>query len=206
MTTWILLRAAGIGAYVALFLSVAWGLLASAGLTPRRISRSAANLFHASVASTGLALLALHLALLLVDPVEPFAVAEVLVPLRSPYRPFAVTLGVVAMYAFVTIVVTSWLRRRVGTTWWRRIHLAAVPTFAVSLVHGLLAGTDSGQTWAVALYGTTAAVVLFLVVVRGLTARPRPERRTDARRTGPPRPDRSSVDDARTVREPASAA
>ena len=59
MMTWILLRAAGIGAYVALWLAVAWGLVATTGIVKRRISKPAANAFHAFVATTGLALLAL---------------------------------------------------------------------------------------------------------------------------------------------------
>ena len=195
MTTWILLRAAGIGAYVALFLSVAWGLLASASLTPRRISKPAANLFHAAVASTGLALLGLHVALLLVDRFVRFDVVDVLVPMASPYRPLAVALGVVAMYAMVAIMVTSWVRKRVGSLWWRRVHLLAVPTFGITMLHGLLSGTDSGQAWTLALYGATSLIVIFLVVARGLTARSRPAREASstpgrARRSGvPARPD-----------------
>ena len=204
MTTWILLRAAGIGAYVALFLSVAWGLLASASLTPRRVSKPAANLFHAAVASTGLALLGLHVVLLLVDRFVRFDVVDVLVPMASPYRPFAVALGVVAMYAMVAIIVTSWARKRVGSVWWRRMHLLAVPTFGMTMLHGLLSGTDSGQAWMLALYGTTSVIVTFLVVVRGLTARTRPAR---AATTTPERAPRG-VAPARPdgTREPASAA
>ena len=204
MTTWILLRAAGIGAYVALFLSVAWGLLASASLTPRRVSKAAANLFHAAVASTGLALLGLHVVLLLVDRFVRFDVVDLLVPMASPYRPFAVALGVVAMYVLVGITVTSWLRKRVGSVWWRRIHLLAVPTFGVTMLHGLLSGTDSGQPWMLAIYGSTSAIVIFLVVVRGLTARARPVR--DA--ASPPARARAASSGPRSegAREPASAA
>jgi sulfoxide reductase heme-binding subunit YedZ len=187
VTTWILLRAAGIGAYVALSLSVAWGLLASASLTPRRISKPAANLFHAAVGTTGLVLLGVHLALLLVDRFVRFDVLDLLIPMRSSFRPFAIALGVVAMYGVVAVTVTSWLRRRVGSAWWRRAHLLAVPSFAVSLLHGLLAGTDSGQPWMLAVYGGSATVVVFLLVVRALTARSavarRPEARSAARTT-----------------------
>ena len=72
---WILLRAAGIGAYVALWLAVAWGLVATTGIVKRRISKPAANAFHAFVATTGLALLALHLVLLVIDTFMPFGVS-----------------------------------------------------------------------------------------------------------------------------------
>jgi sulfoxide reductase heme-binding subunit YedZ len=204
MTTWILLRAAGIGAYVALFLSVAWGLLGSASLTPRWVSKPAANLFHAAVASTGLALLGLHVVLLLVDEFVRFDVLDVLVPMRSAFRPAAVTLGVIAMYLTVAIMVTSWLRRRVGSAWWRRVHMLAVPAFSLSLLHGLLAGTDSAQPWIIAVYGVSGAVVLFLVIVRGLTARARPARDASAPPARPVRP--ASASSPGGSREPASAA
>ena len=38
MTTWIILRAAGIGAYVMLFLSVSWCLIATSGALGKRVS------------------------------------------------------------------------------------------------------------------------------------------------------------------------
>jgi hypothetical protein len=75
MTEWILLRAAGIGAYVALFLSVAWGLVSSTGVVTKRVSKPASNQFHAVVASTGLALLGVHMVLLVVDSFMPFGAA-----------------------------------------------------------------------------------------------------------------------------------
>lgn len=175
MTTWIALRAAGIGSYVMLFLSVTWGLVATTGVT-RRISKPSANLFHASVATTGLVLLGVHLGLLLVDRFMPFSPSDLLVPMSSTYRPVAITVGIVAMYAIVAIVVTSWLRKRIGTTWWRRVHLLAVPAFTLALLHGILAGTDTEQPWMFALYAATGLTVVFLTLVRGFTYGFRPPR------------------------------
>jgi sulfoxide reductase heme-binding subunit YedZ len=197
VTTWILLRAAGIGSYVMLFLSVAWGLVATTGVVTRRVSKPAANLFHAFVASAGLALLGAHLGLLLVDGFMPFSVAAVTVPMASTYRPLAVTAGVIAMYGIVAIAVTSWLRRRVGTAWWRRVHLLAVPTFTLALAHGLFAGTDTERPWTFALYAVSGLLVAFLTIVRALTYGYRPPR--------PSPPERSPVAEAAPHR-PAAAA
>ncbi|MDH5313367.1 MAG: hypothetical protein OEW66_05940, partial [Actinomycetota bacterium] len=112
MTTWILLRAAGIGSYLMLFLSVAWGLIATTSLVTKRISKQAANTFHALTASTGLALLGLHVGLLLIDGFIPFSLVAVTVPMAAEYRPVAITAGVVAMYAVVIVIVSSWVRKR----------------------------------------------------------------------------------------------
>jgi DMSO/TMAO reductase YedYZ heme-binding membrane subunit len=176
VTTWIVLRAAGIGAYVMLFLSVAWGLASTTSALGRRVSKATATTLHQFMATCGLFLLAVHVGLLLVDEFMPFEIRDVAIPLASSYRPVSVAFGIVAMYATVFVVVTSWLRKRIGTTWWRRTHLLAVPTFVLSLVHGVFAGTDAGRPAMWWTYVATGLVVLFLLVVRGLTAGYRPER------------------------------
>lgn len=176
MTTWILLRAAGIGSYLMLFLAVAWGLVATTSVVTKRVSKPAANLFHAFVASTGLALLGVHMGLLLVDEFVTFSIGTLLVPMASEFRPLAVTSGVVAMYGIVTIMVTSWLRKKIGTTWWRRVHLIAVPMFTLSLAHGVFAGTDTERPFMFAMYAATGLVVVFLTIVRALTYGYRPPR------------------------------
>jgi hypothetical protein len=193
MTTWILLRAAGIGGYLTLFLSVAWGLVATTAPFGKRIARPSATLLHQFLSTCGLALVGVHVGLLLIDRYMPFAISDVLIPMRATYRPVAVSLGIVAMYALIAVIALSLLRRSIGTTWWRRSHLAAVPMFTLTLLHGMLAGTDSVRPWLRIMYLATGSVVVFLVVVRGLTAGFRPERpiRTTAPakeqpRTGPP--------------------
>lgn len=188
MTTWVLLRAAGIGSYLMLFLSVAWGLVATTSIVAKRISKPSANLFHAFVASAGLALLGVHLGLLLVDGFMPFSLAEITVPMASEYRPVAIAAGIVAMYAIVVVVVTSWLRTSIGTVWWRRLHVLAVPAFTLALVHGVFAGTDTERPWMFGLYAVTGLLVVFLTLVRALTYGYRPPRPVPPVRSRPTEP------------------
>ncbi len=178
MTTWNALRAAGIGAYVMLFLAVCWGLVSTTTPFGRLVSKPTATLLHGFMSTCGLALLAVHLGALLLDRYVRFDLRGLLVPMAASYRPIPVALGVVAMYLSAAVVVTSWLRKRIGTTWWRRSHLLAVPTFVLSLAHGLLAGTDARRPAMWWTYVATALVVVFLVLVRALTVGIRPERRT----------------------------
>lgn len=172
MTTWILLRAAGIGAYVMLFLSFTWGLLSTTAFFGKRLARPSITLLHQFFSTTGLVLLALHMALLFVDPWMPFSLAELLVPGRSTYEPLGVTLGVLAMYLTVVIVVSSWIRKGIGPTAWRALHLLATPALCLTFLHGFLAGTDSERPWMWGLYVTTGVAAVFLLVFRALTARP----------------------------------
>jgi methionine sulfoxide reductase heme-binding subunit len=176
MTTWLILRAAGVAAYVAFFLSVAWGLLSSTSLITKRISKPTSTAFHATVASAGLAFLAIHMAFLFVDRFVPFGLSDLFMPLKSAYRPVPVAFGIVAMYGMVIVLVSSWVRKRLGTVWWRRLHLLAVPMFTLTLLHGLFAGSDSARPWMFAMYVVTGLITLFLVIVRGLTVGYRPTR------------------------------
>ena len=183
MTIWVLIRAAGLGAYVMLFLAVAWGLIATTAIVSKRVSKRSATLFHQFVATAGLALLGVHLGLLLIDSFMPFGIADVLIPLRASYRPISTTLGVIAMYATVAIMVSSWLRKPIGVTWWRRIHLLAIPAFTLALGHGIFSGSDTEQPWVAATYAVTGFVVVFLTIVRALTAGYRPPRATPPTRS-----------------------
>lgn len=176
MTNWIILRAAGIGAYLMLFLSVVWGLVGTTTPFGKRVSKPSATLVHQFMATCGLALVGVHVALLLIDEFMPFTLSDALIPMRSTYRPVGVAFGVVAMYALVAVIVLSWLRKHIGTRWWRRSHLFAVPTFTLTLMHGMFAGTDAVRSWMWVTYLVTGTLVLFLVIVRGLTAGFRPQR------------------------------
>lgn len=172
MTTWNLLRAAGIGSYVMLFLSFAWGLLSTTAFFGKRLARPSITLLHQFFSTTGLILLVAHMALLFVDPWMPFDLGELLIPGRSTYEPLGVGLGIVSMYLSVVIVVSSWLRKGIGPNVWRAIHLLATPAFAMSFLHGFLAGTDSSRPWMWWLYVGTGVTAVFLLVFRALTARP----------------------------------
>jgi sulfoxide reductase heme-binding subunit YedZ len=185
MTMWILLRAAGIGAYAMLYLSVAWGLVSTTSIVTKRVSKSSSILFHQFAATVGVALIGVHVALLVIDSFMPFRWVDVLVPMHSTFRPFATTLGVLGMYGAVIVLVTSWLRKPIGTKAWRAIHLLAIPAFALSLAHGVLAGTDSGRPWMWGMYAFTGLSVLFLVLVRGLTYGYRPPRAVPPQRRPP---------------------
>jgi methionine sulfoxide reductase heme-binding subunit len=199
---WLLTRSAGVGSYLMLYLAVAWGLLATTSLVTKRVSKRSSTAFHGFVASAGLALLALHLIGLLLDRFVRFDLLDLFVPFRATYRSSSLALGIVAMFATVVVFGSSWTRKLLRPALWRAIHLLAVPAFAMALLHGLLAGSDSARPGMTILYGMTGSSVLFLVIVRGLTARPpRTRPSTDA---GRPRADRTGVAHGSTSSLPVS--
>lgn len=187
MTTWIVLRAAGIAAYVMLFSSVAFGLIATSTPFGKRFAKASATTAHQFMSTVALFLLAVHVGGLLLDRYMPFGWAQIVVPGASSYRSVPVGLGVLAMYAMVLVLASSWLRRRYPVRVWRAIHLLSVPAFVLSLLHGIYAGADATRPWMFATYVVTGVIVVFLLVLRALVAGMRPVRRTQSSpRSEPP--------------------
>ena len=155
MTTWIVLRAAGIGAYVVLFASVAFGLVATSAPFGKRFAKASSISIHQFLSTVGLVLLAIHIGGLLLDTYMHFGPKEVLVPGASSYRPVAVALGVIGMYGTVLVLVSSWVRRHYSPKVWRALHIAAVPTFILAMLHGIFAGADTTRRWMFLMYMLT---------------------------------------------------
>ncbi len=159
-TFWFLARSSGLVAYALLTTSVLAGLVLKArpyGTSPKP---AAVTDLHRFLALLGLGALIGHGLALLLDRTVPFHVADLLVPGIAPYRPVWTGLGVLAAELMLLVYVSFSLRKRIGTQNWRRLHWATYPIFALATAHGLLAGTDSGTAWALALYGGAVGAVV----------------------------------------------
>ena len=167
--------AARSGGWVALAVgvaSLAWGLALSSRLVRRKGVPAWLLDLHRYLGTLTLAFTAVHLVGLWADNWLRFGPAELFVPMRSPYRPGVVTVGIVAGYLLLAIQLTSWAKRWLPRRWWHRIHLTSVPMVVLGAVHGFWAGTDHGVAfqWATVV---AAGLLLFLVTFRLLARRPR---------------------------------
>lgn len=165
---WYLTRATAIAAYVALALATICGML-------RGIARGAGERLswvvdelHQVLATSFAGLVVLHLVTLYYHTFIPFSLSNFLWPGSQPYRPFAVNLGVLALYTLVLVLVSTWFRRFIPYRFWRRIHYLSFATLVLVTVHGLLAGSDSGEPWMHALYAGVSAAVGFVLLMRVL--------------------------------------
>ena len=168
MTLWFLARAAGFVALMSASLTVALG---AAGSSSRGDGRIVAQLVHRSAAVVTLAFLGLHAALLITDHFVNVSLSGALVPFTAGYRGLALGLGTLAVYAFVVVALTGALRGRLAThadaaRTWRVVHGSAYGAWALAMLHGMLAGTDTLRGWALAIYGLSAFMVASAVVVR----------------------------------------
>ena len=166
MTLWYLARALGFVALLAFTASTALGALATTA--PRtavgRRDRLVRQLVHRSVAVLGLVTLTLHAAAIVADAFVDVSLPSTLVPFTAGYRPVAVGLGTLGLWAIVMTAVSGASRGRLAASAavarrWRVVHRLAYLGWALSLAHGLLAGTDTRQPWALATYAACAVAV-----------------------------------------------
>ena len=167
-TFWILARASGLLAYVLLTSSVLAGIVLKARPFGRALKAAAVTDTHRFLAFLGLGFIAVHGGTLVLDSTVHISPAALVVPGLVPHRTLWTSLGVIAAELMLVIYVSFALRRRIGARAWRRLHWVTYAVFGLATVHGLAAGTDSGQLWALVLYGAAAGAVVGAVAWRAL--------------------------------------
>ncbi len=165
--TWDIARAGGFTAYILLMLSVAIGLaltmqLQSPSFWPRILNSE----LHNFVTLLALIFTTIHVLAVIVDPFTSFGLNEVFIPFVSHYRPVWMALGIVALYLGLAIGLSTWLRRWIGYSWWRRLHVLTLVVFALVTVHGIAIGSDTQSWWGFAIYAVSIALVAGLLIRR----------------------------------------
>ena len=171
---WYVTRAAGIIAYLLLWLSTIWGLAVASKIFDPLLQRAFTYDMHQFISLLAMGFVALHVVVLVGDKYLPFSWAQVLVPFIAPYRPIWVGVGQIALYLTILVTVTFYIRRWIGQKTFRAIHLASFLSFGGSALHGLTAGTDSPLTTVQLMYALTTLSVVFMTVYWYLITRYRP--------------------------------
>ena len=136
---------AGLGAMTLVTLNILLGILVSRNYNPsRRWPHRKIPLFriHNWTAYLALVLILVHPALLLFNTTPAFRLANLLYPLHSPGQSNYNTLGAIAWYTLLVVVVTSYFRPRLGSRPWKRIHYAAYVAGGAMFLHGTLIDPD----------------------------------------------------------------
>jgi sulfoxide reductase heme-binding subunit YedZ len=161
---WWASRASGIVAYLALALSMVFGL----AVTGRVGGLARATFFELHQQWTLAAVIAVvvHVVTIVGHATSRVPVVAAVVPLASPTLTGAVAIGTIALWGMALMVATSWLRTHIPYRAWRIVHAAAFGTFLLALAHAITAGTDTGMAWMVVLYAATGGVVVGAAVYR----------------------------------------
>ena len=163
---WYLTRGSGVVALLLLTSAVALGVLVSVRLTTSRWPRFAITSLHRNLTLLAVAFVGLHVVTTVADGYAPIGLKDTIVPFASPYRPIWLGLGAVAFDLLLALVISSYLRRRIGARIWRGVHWLAYAAWPVALVHAFGTGSDARTTWLVALGFGSLAVVVAAVVGR----------------------------------------
>ncbi len=164
--TWVATRAAGYTAFALLTASVALGLLLSSPLRPTRWPRFATTELHRFVTLLTLLFIAIHVLVALLNSFIGFSLSDVLVPFTSNYRRVWMGLGIVSAYLAAALWAGSWLQRRIGYRWWRRLHFGTFGVYVGAALHGLGSGSDSGWAWSWIIHVASFALIGGLLVMR----------------------------------------
>jgi methionine sulfoxide reductase heme-binding subunit len=182
--TWNIARAGGFTSYVLLTLAVVVGLALSTQLqSPGRWPRLINSELHNFLTLLSTIFMVVHVLAVWIDPFTRFGWNEIFIPFASHYRPIWMALGIVALYLGIAIGISTWLRPRIGYTWWRRLHVLTLGIFVLVTIHGLGTGSDTQTPWALGIYLVSIAAVGLLFCRRLLD--PAGKRKQQARAQGP---------------------
>ena len=165
---WYISRTAAIGAYILLFVNVCLGLLMKSQFMERTLGRWRALDLHQFTALMAVALLGLHVFSLLGDKYSNFTLVQLLIPFASSYLVVWTALGVIGFYLVLVVTFSAYVRKHIGYKTWRALHFSAMALFVVSLLHAIMAGTDSSAMWMQWIYVITGTTVTYLCFWRFL--------------------------------------
>jgi predicted ferric reductase len=174
---WYLSRSTALVAYLLMTGSVVWGLVLSMKIVKQVTPPALAMSIHRFISWLALTFAGLHAYLLLFDRYYLYRLWDILIPFVGPYKPLAVGLGVGTFWVFLGVAASFSVKKQIGHSLWRVIHQLSFPGFLVLTLHGLLAGTDSGNPGMLLIYAACGGIVALLTFFRvlsslGLRARP----------------------------------
>ncbi len=163
---WYMARSGGVVAYLLLWGSVVWGLVISTKITDKWVPAPLAYGLHEFLSLMTILFSVLHTVVLLGDRYINFQFIHLAVPFTAPYQPFWTGLGTISLYLVALVTASFYLRKRLGPKTWRQLHYLTFGLYGLVLLHGLMAGTDTGLGLIKLMYLLTGAIVLFLTYYR----------------------------------------
>lgn len=168
---WIVGRASGLGAFVALTALVVLGTWLRHPWRARFTRPHAESQLraHAALGIGCVVLVGGHVVSLALDKYAGVGWTGIVVPGSATYRPAAVALGVFALYLLLAVTVTARFGGRLVGRNWLPIHRVALPLWAMVWLHGVLSGTDSPR---LRMFYVVAGVCVLATVVTRVFGRP----------------------------------
>lgn len=164
--TWDISRASGFVAYVLLWATVFTGAGVNLRFHPPIGRQAIAMELHRISAVLAFSFVVVHLLGLFLDPFIGFGLTDVLVGVTADYRPMQSGLGALAAWGLVSLLVSVAYSASIRTKWWRAWHYGGYAVWALALIHGLLAGSDTEHWPTHLLYSATTGALGAALVIR----------------------------------------
>lgn len=164
---WYVTRASAMIAWVALVISVIWGILLSTRIF-RRFDNPVWLLdLHRWLSGIAVSMTGLHMFSLYMDSYAHFSVEDLFIPFHSQYAkvaalgPLPVALGVICAYLMIAVQSTSLIMRILPRKFWKFIHYGSYVTVLLISFHAGWTGTDT-RSW---VYRIVAIALIMLTTV-----------------------------------------
>lgn len=165
-TSWYFTRSSGTVAYLLMAGSTIWGLLLSTKIIKEGVPAVLSLAMHNILSWLAIVLGGLHALALLFDSYYTYTLAHITIPFIGPYRPGWVALGIISFYLMFITSISFNFRKQIGQKRWRKLHYTTFLAFLMVTIHGVMAGTDSGNTGMTLVYWGSGLLVLFLTNYR----------------------------------------
>lgn len=165
---WYVSRSTGIVAWALLALAVLWGLALSTRALGKRTPAPWLLDVHRFLGGLAVIFTVVHFVTLSFDPWMSseygYTITQAFVPFASSWKPGPMAWGIVAFYLLLAVELTSLIKNRLPQKFWRGVHMASYPLYAMATIHLLTAGSDNQNPilrWCV--LATVGAVIFFTV-------------------------------------------
>ena len=182
MLPWIIARATGFAAFGLISCAMIAGLLVRTRGSIGSVKGGGMVDLHRHLSLLALLAIGVHAIALLFDATIDIGPLALVVPGLIPYRPFWTGLGVIAAELALLVHVSFYALSHIGGKNWRRLHWVTYSVFLFGALHGIMSGTDTGTTWAIAIYGGAISAVVALTGWRAMNLGRAAARKTAAAR------------------------
>jgi methionine sulfoxide reductase heme-binding subunit len=169
---WFATRGAGAVSLLMLTASVCFGLVTVARFQHAEWPRFLNYEMHRRLSLLSIVFLTVHVLAAVFDPFTKLGFGAALVPLASTYRPIPIAIGVISMYLFIALIVTSVLRQHIDARAWRAVHWASYAMWPMAVLHSVTAGTDAFAVWMLAIDAVCVSLVVLCLAWRSTAGNP----------------------------------
>lgn len=169
---WYLSRGSALVAYFLLWLSMMFGTGITNKLSALWPGLPSTMELHKFTSILGLFFSAFHALILMADHYIHFTLIDILIPFnKALYQPLTIGIGQIGFYSMLIIVLSFYIKRKIGVKTWRLIHFVSFLTYLFILLHAIFTGTDSTSLWNQMVYLISGSLLLFMVLYRILNSR-----------------------------------